>query len=71
MSKEGHPMSRFTIGNLDSLIKPNIVDALKQFHKDFYSSNQMALVVRSNVDVDRMIEFIKESEFNKIPNYNL
>lgn len=31
----------------------------------------MALVVRSNIDVDRMIEFIKESEFNKIPNSNL
>ena len=39
MSKEDHPMSRFTIGNLDSLIKPNIVDALREFHESHYSAN--------------------------------
>lgn len=32
LSDSSHPFSRFTIGNLDSLVKPDVVEALKKFH---------------------------------------
>lgn len=39
MSDSKHPLSRFTIGNLDSLLKPHVVEALRKFHSEHYSSN--------------------------------
>ena len=47
LSKPEHPLSRFTIGNNESLKKKNIVKALNEFHKEFYSANLMALVIKS------------------------
>ena len=32
ISNDNHPMSRFTIGNNESLLKENIVQHLKEFH---------------------------------------
>lgn len=71
MADPKHPFSRFSIGNLDSLVKPDIVEALRKFHDEYYSANQMALVVRSNMDIAKVEEYIRNSEFNKIPNKDL
>lgn len=40
-----HPASRFSIGNNEVLSKDGVVDALKEFYADKYSSNLMALAV--------------------------
>ncbi|CAD8081384.1 unnamed protein product [Paramecium primaurelia] len=71
MSDPKHPMSRFTIGNLQSLLKPHVVEALKKFHEQYYSSNQMALVIKSSQPIEMMKEFIESSEFLKIPNLQI
>lgn len=39
LSEYPHPLSRFTIGNLQSLLKPHVVEALRKFHEEHYSSN--------------------------------
>lgn len=40
-----HPLSRFGTGNLQTLEKPHIVDALLAFHRRWYSANIMRLAV--------------------------
>lgn len=68
MTKSDHPMSRFTIGSTATLKKENIVSALKGFHERYYSSNLMALVVRSSVPLLEMQELLLGSAYARIPN---
>jgi insulysin len=54
LADENHPLSRFTIGNNESLNKKDIVKALREFHESHYSANLMALVVKSSHKLDDM-----------------
>jgi insulysin len=57
MRSEGHPNSvftRFSTGNLETLNKPNIRDALVDYHEKYYSSNLMSLVVLSPQNLNEM-----------------
>jgi insulysin len=56
LSKKGSIYQQFSIGNLETLDKEGIVEALKQFHKDFYSANQMGLVICTPDSLDKMQE---------------
>jgi insulysin len=58
LSDSKHPSSRFTIGNSDTLKQEGVIRALKDFYRNHYSSNQMALVVRTNQNLDKLEEFI-------------
>ena len=71
LSKQDHPLSRFTIGNNESLKKKDVVRALKQFHQEFYSSNLMALVIKSPHSLNDMEAWLKDSDFRLIENKNL
>jgi insulysin len=57
MRSEGNVDSiftRFSTGNLETLNKPNIRDALLDFHKKYYSSNLMSLVMLSPKPLEEM-----------------
>ena len=54
MAKKSHPMSRFTIGNKNTLKKEGVTDALNNFYQNFYSSNKMALTVISSHSIEEL-----------------
>lgn len=62
-----HPMSRFTCGNKDTLNQTDVVDQLKKFYNDYYSSNLMKLVIISSKDSADIYQNTKPI-FEKIPN---
>lgn len=62
------PESRFNCGNLETLQKENILEAVKKFEKDFYSSDLMSLVIcgkESLDDLERIAHF-----FDNVKNIN-
>lgn len=61
-----HPNAKFSTGNSKTLgsIPPS---ELRKWYQTHYSSNQMALVVYSNLDIDTLIKIVVE-KFNSIPN---
>jgi insulysin len=61
LSDPSHPLSRFTIGNNQSLNKKDVVEALKDFHSHHYSANLMALVIKSPKGLDHMEQWVKSS----------
>jgi insulysin len=65
-----HPFSQFGAGNLNTLKKPGLLDALKDFYENEYSSNRMALVVLGEEPLDTLEQLVTE-RFTEIPNRNL
>ena len=65
-----HPFSQFGAGNLSTLQKPGLLDALKRFYENEYSANRMALVVLGEEPLDRLEQIVTE-RFTEIPNRNL
>ena len=57
---KSHPLSRFHIGNLETLNRTGIVDMVKGFYKSKYSANLMKLVIRSPLDLDKLEEFARK-----------
>jgi secreted Zn-dependent insulinase-like peptidase len=55
---------------LETLDKEGLVDALKDFHKKYYSANTMSLVICTPDDLDTMQEQVNEI-FSGIENKNL
>lgn len=51
---EESPLHRFDCGNLESLKQEGIREALLNFHKTWYSSNIMRLVVSSNQSIEKL-----------------
>ena len=49
-----NPWSRFSIGNLETLNYPTVHQDALEFHKKYYSSNIMNLVLYSNKDISTM-----------------
>jgi len=68
-----HPdskLNRFNCGNLKSLQKEGIRDALLSFHKQWYSSNIMNLVVSSKHSLEQLEAWVIE-KFTAVPNKDL
>lgn len=70
LSKSGSIYRQFSIGNLETLNKEGIVDALKDFHKKYYSSNTMSLVISTPDDLNTMSNHVEEI-FSGIQNKKL
>jgi insulysin len=69
---ESNPNSifnRFATGNLETLNKPLLREALVDFHKNYYSSHLMTLAIVSNKSIDEMKKLV-ENLFSEIPKYN-
>ena len=65
-----HPFSQFGAGNLNTLKKSGLLDALKDFYEQEYSANRMALVVLGEESLDTLEQLVTE-RFAEIPNRNL
>ena len=65
-----HPLTGFGAGNLDTLKKPGLLDALKMFYENEYSANRMALVVLGEESLDDLETMVRE-RFTDIPNHGL
>ncbi|KRW98246.1 Metalloenzyme, LuxS/M16 peptidase-like protein [Pseudocohnilembus persalinus] len=57
-------------GNLKTLDKPDIREALLKFYDKYYSSNLMKLVLYSNQSIEQLEQYAI-SKFTEIPNKNL
>lgn len=66
--QKGHPQSKFGTGNLETLQKPGLYAALRQFHDKYYAANMMNLVVYWNQPVGEMAELAKRL-FSAVPNH--
>lgn len=44
VSNPEHPFTKFSTGDLETLDKPGLLDALKQFYNMYYSANQVKLI---------------------------
>jgi insulysin len=51
---------RYNCGNLETLDKPGVRDALLEFHSKHYSANQMGLVLCGNQNLDELSEIAAE-----------
>lgn len=66
LANEGHPFSRFSIGNINTLMETpknlnlDTYEALKKFHHQYYSSNIMTAVIISNEDTKKLEDIIVE-----------
>ena len=67
---EKHPYSRFEVGNLETLKRDGIVEAVISFFNKHYSANLMKLVLRSGLDLNAVEKLIKKV-FSAIPNLDL
>ena len=65
-----HPFSQFGAGNLSTLRKPGLFDALKRFYETEYSANRMALVVLGEEPLHALEQMVVE-RFSDIPNNEL
>ncbi|KAI9295027.1 hypothetical protein K502DRAFT_235546 [Neoconidiobolus thromboides FSU 785] len=75
-SKKDHPFSRFSTGNLDTLLeepKSKGIDTreeLLKFYNKFYSSNIMKLVVSGKESLDKLTEWVIP-RFSLVRNLNI
>jgi insulysin len=63
LQNESNPestLNRFATGNLETLKKDGVVEALKEFHKKWYSANIMNLVVYANKSLDDIEKLVRE-----------
>ena len=65
-----HPFSQFGAGNLSTLKKPGLLEALKDFYENQYSANRMALAVLGEESLDTLEQMVV-SRFEAIPDKNL
>ena len=54
VSDKNYPYHKFSTGNLETLNKPGVYDALVEFHKKYYSANIMSIVLLSNQSLDEI-----------------
>ena len=62
-----HPFTRFGAGNLDTLKKPGLLEALRTFYDNEYSANRMALVVLGEESLDDLETMVRK-RFADVPN---
>lgn len=62
--------NKFGTGNLDTLNKPGLREALKEFHQKYYSADIMSLAVYHNDDLHELAGKI-EALFSQVPNKDL
>jgi len=67
LAKVGHPYSKFSTGDKNSLANPNLRKMLFDFYNSNYSSNLMKMVVYGKENVDQLVEII-QNQFSAIPN---
>ncbi|KAJ1605262.1 peptidase'insulinase-like peptidase', partial [Cryptosporidium canis] len=77
IARSGHPLRKFGTGSIETLkLDPekkgiDVIAELKNFHKKYYSSNNMFLTLVSNCDLDQLesyaVKYFSEIEDKSIP----
>ena len=62
-----HPLSKFNIGNIETLSKPEINDQMHQYLTNYYNARDMHLVIVSSIELHKLQEWVEEL-FAEIPN---
>ena len=70
LSNEDSQLNRYTIGNLNTLKKDGIREALMGFHDKYYSADIMGQAMYSNDSLDNMEKAVMES-FSEVVNKNI
>ena len=76
-AKTGHPMSKFTWGNSDTLNLPNDPEGselnkrLRIFWKQYYTADRMTLVLQSKHSLDQLEDWAKSVFHVILPSDNL
>jgi insulysin len=65
-----HPFAQFGAGNLSTLNKPGLLDALKTLYNKEYSANRMSLVVLGEESLDTLETWVRD-RFIDIPDRQL
>lgn len=66
----GHPQSKFGTGNLDTLQKPGLHNALRKFHNTYYTAGMMNVVLYWNKPLD-VLERLAKELFAKVPEHSV
>ena len=69
-ANQAHPMTQFSVGNLDTLSDSDtstILDAVKSHYDKYYSAEIMSLAVIGNYSTDELMQWA-ESKFSEVPN---
>lgn len=82
-SNQKSAFNRFSTGNVETLNKPNIRDALLDMHKQFYSSGLMSLALLSNRSIKELedmvdglfhdvvqVQGLEKLKFGQVPAYD-
>lgn len=67
LAKPGHPYSKFSTGNKESLGNPNLREMLFNFYNSKYSANLMKLVVYGQSDIETLAKSVEE-KFSEVKN---
>lgn len=70
LSNHDSVYNKFGTGNLATLNKPGLRDALKAFHEQYYSSDIMSLAIYHNGDIEELAVQI-EALFSHVPNKDI
>ena len=68
--KPNHPLNKFSCGNRETLMKPNIYETVNQFYNEHYSANLMKLVIVGNNSLDEL-DHTTRAIFSQIKNKNV
>jgi insulysin len=66
----GHPYNSFSTGNLKTLNKPGVREALLTFYKNYYSANIMNLVLLSSEPIETLETLVSDT-FKLVPNASI
>lgn len=58
ITKKNHKFNHFGTGCLETLNIPDIVNHVKDFYKKYYSSDNMALTIVSNISIKKLEKFV-------------
>lgn len=70
LANDNHPFNYFSTGNLNTLNHPNIVDTLKEFYYENYSSNIMNLTISGKESLEEL-EKLAVEYFEPVKNLNV
>jgi insulysin len=70
LTHKNSSVNRFTTGNLETLQRPGVRQAMLNFYEKWYSSNIMKLVISSNLSLEKQEEMVM-SKFSAVVNKNV
>lgn len=61
---QSHPLAGIILGSKDSVLSLN-TEKIKEYHNQYFKPQNSMIIISSSFGHDKVVEFIKNSEFNK------